>query len=85
MRVGFFIFFVLLKAKQNREWRHEYMTLLMRDQENREIGREEGKIYGAISAYHDLGLSDAKIIQKLQEKFKLDKQEAEKYLQIEIL
>ncbi len=22
------------KAKQNREWRHEYMTLLMRDQEN---------------------------------------------------
>ena len=22
------------KAKRNREWRHEYMTLLMRDQEN---------------------------------------------------
>ena len=30
------------KAKQNREWRHEYMTLLMRDQENIEKGIEKG-------------------------------------------
>lgn len=30
------------KAKQNREWRHEYMTLLMRDQENLEKGMEKG-------------------------------------------
>lgn len=30
------------KAKQNREWRHEYMTLLMRDQENIEKGMEKG-------------------------------------------
>ena len=29
-------------AKQNREWRHEYMTLLMRDQENIENGIERG-------------------------------------------
>ncbi len=29
-------------AKQNREWRHEYMTLLMRDQENIEKGIERG-------------------------------------------
>ena len=29
------------KAKENREWRHEYMTLLMRDQENVEIGEEK--------------------------------------------
>ena len=28
------------EAKKNREWRHEYMTLLMRDQENQEIGEE---------------------------------------------
>ena len=28
------------EAKQNREWRHEYMTLLMRDKANQEIGRE---------------------------------------------
>ena len=29
------------EAKKNREWRHEYMTLLMRDQENQEIGEEK--------------------------------------------
>ena len=28
------------EAKRNREWRHEYMTLLMRDQENMEKGEE---------------------------------------------
>lgn len=31
------------EAKKNREWRHEYMTLLMRDQENMEKGRKEGE------------------------------------------
>ena len=30
------------KAKQNREWRREYMTLLMRDQENLERGIKQG-------------------------------------------
>ena len=29
------------KAKQNREWRHEYMTLLMRDQINIEKGEDK--------------------------------------------
>lgn len=28
------------KAKQNREWRREYMTLLMRDKENQKIGEK---------------------------------------------
>ena len=31
------------EAKQNREWRHEYMTLLMRDQENVKIGEKRGE------------------------------------------
>lgn len=31
------------KAKKNREWRHEYMTLLMRDQENQRIGKKIGE------------------------------------------
>lgn len=31
------------KAKKNREWRHEYMTLLMRDKENRKIGEKHGE------------------------------------------
>jgi len=30
------------EAKKNREWRHEYMTLQMRDQENLERGIEQG-------------------------------------------
>ena len=34
------------EAKKNREWRHEYMTLLMRDLENLEKGREEGRKEG---------------------------------------
>ena len=37
------------KAKKNRKWRREYMTLLMRDRENQKIGKEIGKIFGAIS------------------------------------
>ena len=34
------------EAKKNREWRHEYMTLLMRDQENIEKGKIEGRAEG---------------------------------------
>ena len=34
------------RAKQNREWRHEYMTLLMRDQEKFEQGMERGREQG---------------------------------------
>ena len=35
-------------AKKNREWRHEYMTLLMRDQENVERGMEKGIAKGTL-------------------------------------
>ncbi len=34
------------KVHENQEWRQEYMTLLMRDQENRELGRQEGRREG---------------------------------------
>lgn len=34
------------EAKKNREWRYEYMTLLMRDQENIEKGIEIGEAKG---------------------------------------
>ena len=64
------------KAKKNREWRHEYMTLLMRDRENQKIG----KIFGAISAYRDLHLSDEEIITRLQANFNLTQEQAEEYL-----
>lgn len=32
------------KVREHKEWRQEYMTLLMRDQENREKGRLEGRL-----------------------------------------
>lgn len=67
------------RAKKNREWRHEYMTLLMRDQENIEKGLAKG-IYGAISICRDLGLSDSAIIKNLQAKYRLSEAEAEEYL-----
>lgn len=73
------------KAKKNREWRHEYMTLLMRDQENIEKGIEKGKIYGAISMCRDLGLSDDEISKRLQEKYHLSQEEITEYLQVEIV
>ena len=34
------------QVKKNEEWRLEYVTLLMRDQENQEIGIEIGKELG---------------------------------------
>lgn len=67
------------EAKKNREWRHEYMTLLMRDQENVEKGREQG-IWGMISALRDLNIPESTILQKLQEKFLLTEEESQKYL-----
>ena len=71
------------EAKRNREWRHEYMTLLMRDQENREIGREEGREEGRqalISTLREMNAPEAVILQKLVEKFRLSEKEAENYL-----
>ncbi len=47
------------------------MTLLMRDRENQKIGKEIGKIFGAISMGKDLGLSEEEIISRLQAKFGL--------------
>ena len=66
-------------AKKNREWRHEYMTLLMRDQENLEKGVARG-ILAMISALRDFNIPDDIILQKIQEKFKISKEEAEEYL-----
>lgn len=33
-------------ARKNEEWRREYMTLYMRDLENKELGRQEGLLEG---------------------------------------
>ena len=68
------------RAKKNREWRHEYMTLLMRDQENIEKGIEKGKIYGAVSTYMELGLSDSEILERLKKKYHITESEAKAYM-----
>ncbi|XCP85609.1 hypothetical protein ABXS75_02045 [Roseburia hominis] len=49
------------EAKKNREWRHEYMTLLMRDQENIEKGIEKERQRIIIKMVKQ-GLSNEQII-----------------------
>lgn len=95
------------EAKRNREWRYEYMTLLMRDQENIEQGIKQGMEQGIkqgmeqgikqgmeqgikqgmkqgiealISSLRELGVEDDMIVKKIQEKFNVSKEEAEKYV-----
>ncbi len=62
--------------------RHEYMTLLMRDRENRKIGMEVG-ILGTVSSLRDFNIPDAEIFQKIQEKYNLSPEEAERYMKTE--
>ena len=72
------------EAKRNREWRHEYMTLLMRDQENMEKGMEKGKIEGRaeeiIESGFEFGLSEKDILTRLQNKLHISLQAAQQYL-----
>ncbi len=71
------------EAKKNRKWRHEYMTLLMRDQENIERGREEGReegIYTMISTLCELNIPEEVILKKLQEKYHMTLEGAYGYL-----
>lgn len=42
------------KAKDHKEWRTEYMTLLMRDQEMMRKGREEGMQQGTMTTLFSL-------------------------------
>ncbi len=66
-------------AKRNREWRHEYMTLLMRDQENIEKGIKKG-IEGTVSVLRKYNIADAEIVQEIQKEYNLTREEAEEYL-----
>ena len=66
-------------AKKNREWRREYMTLLMRDQENIEKGIEKG-IRGMVSVMRKYHIPDEEIVQEIQEEYNLTREEAEEYL-----
>ena len=67
------------EAKKDREWRHEYMTLLMRDRENMEKGIEKG-IRAMVSVLREYNIPDRDIVEKLQDKFKISQDEAKSYL-----
>ena len=61
------------------------MTLEMRDQENRDIGREEGieiGILGMVSSLRDFNIPDHDILLKIQEKYGLSQEEAERYVEM---
>lgn len=66
-------------ARKNRDWRHEYMTLEMRDQENFENGREKG-ILGAVSSLRYFNIPDHDILLRIQEEYDLSQEEAERYM-----
>jgi len=68
-------------AKKNREWRHEYMTLLMRDQENIEKGRLEGRALEIIETGYEFQISEKDILERLQRKLNLSLQASKEYLQ----
>ena len=79
------------EARKNRKWRHEYMTLLIRDQDNLEKGREEGLKLGReeglkeglrrmIEALKECGIPQEEIRKKVQEKYQLTEKELGRYL-----
>lgn len=53
------------------------MTLLMRDQENKEIGKAEGIIETGL----DFGLSEDELLSRLQDKLNITFEAAKEYLE----
>ena len=75
------------QVKANKEWRLEYMTLLMREEEIREEGREEGRkegreegIRGMVSVLKELNIPLQTILTKIQEQYGLSPEMSKKYL-----
>lgn len=75
------------QIKASEEWRLEYMTLLMREQEiweeaeekGREMGREEG-IRGTVTLLKELNIPLQTIRVKIQQQYNLSPETSEKYL-----
>lgn len=57
----------------------EYTALEELKMQGVELGRVEGRIYGAISVYRDFKLSEKEISKMLQEKFGLTPRKVEEY------
>ena len=79
------------QIKASEEWRLEYMTLLMREQEiweeaeekGREMGREEGReegIRGTVTLLKELNIPLQTILIKIQKQYNLSPETSEKYL-----
>lgn len=67
-------------AKKNKEWRHEFMTLYMRDRENIEKGREQGRQEATVRVYQELGMTRAATLEAVKRDFALSDAEAQKIL-----
>ena len=79
------------QIKASEEWRLEYMTLLMREQEiweeaeekGREMGREEGReegIRGTVTLLKELNIPLQTILVKIQQQYNLSPETSKKYL-----
>lgn len=64
------------KVKENKEWKVEYMTLLMREREK----FIEGKAGGIIDTLLDLGYNNDRILDTLEKKLHISRTQAENYL-----
>ena len=72
------------KAKMNREWRREYMTLYMRDLENIRIGKEQEREQGVkilIETCQEFGKNRQETISKIQVKYAFSDAVAEQYME----
>lgn len=67
------------EIRTNIEWRQEYMTLLMREEEIKDETRKEA-ILSAILILKSLKLSQEEIVKKIMFGYQLSQEEAESYL-----
>lgn len=69
-------------ARKNREWRHEYMTLLMRDQENMEKGMEKGMEKTMLDSIKSLVKNLNMTLEEAMEALDVPKSKRESYKQM---
>ena len=75
------------RAKANKKWRRDYMTMEMLERVKYEEGREEGRkeemergITALVSTLKDMNVPIQTILEKVQEKFNLSLETAKKYI-----
>ena len=68
------------KARHNREWRQEFMTLEMRDRENLLKGEEKGRAREIVEIGNELDMPEKDILLRLQNKLNITLEKAQGYL-----